>query len=108
MTSSSKPTSSPRHFAGADTPRQLRVIMALLTRPRSREAIDEIAGCSNGPDLVARLRKNGLEIPCENTPCIDRDGKEVKQGVYYFNADDKRKVRSWLIRRERAMKGEAP
>jgi hypothetical protein len=108
MSSLSKRAPSSRHFKGAESPRQLRVIMALLTRSRSRKAIDEIAGCSNGPDLVARLRKNGLAIPCENTQCIDRDGKEVAHGVYYFTSDDKRKVRNWLIRRERAMKGETP
>lgn len=93
-----------RQFIGTENPRQLRVLMALLTRPRSREAVDHVAGCSNGPDLISKLRSRGLTIPCDETPCIDRDGKEVLCGVYYFTTDDKRKVHSWLIRRDRALK----
>jgi hypothetical protein len=99
-------TSAPdkREFTGTENLRQLRVLMALLTRPRSREAVDSIAGCSNGPDLIGKLRAKGLKIPCDETPVIDRDGQEVLCGVYYFTAEDRRKVRTWLIRRERALK----
>ncbi len=43
-------------FLGTDNPRELRVIQALLTRPRRREDVDAIAGASNGPDLISNLR----------------------------------------------------
>ena len=99
-------TSAPdtRKFIGTANPRHLRALMALLTRPRPREELDRIAGCSNGPELVAELRRRGLELPCSKTPCIDRDGFEVKRGIYYLNDRDKVLVRAWLIRRDRARK----
>lgn len=97
-------SSKPAHFLGTENPRHLRVIMALLVSPRPREAIDRIAGASNGPELMAELRRRGLEAPCSKTPCIDRDGFEVKRGIYHFTDKDKRLVRAWLKRRERIKK----
>lgn len=44
---SSAPNSA--KFTGTDNARHLRAIFALLKRPRPREEIDSIAGCSNGP-----------------------------------------------------------
>jgi hypothetical protein len=96
--------SSSKKFFGTDNPRHLRVIMALLVRPRPREEIDRIAGASNGPDLMSDLRNLGLDAPCIKTPCIDRDGFEVKRGIYSFTDQDKRLVRAWLKRRERQLK----
>lgn len=95
---------SKRKFIGRENPRHLRVIMALLVRPRPREEIDRIAGASNGPALMSDLRNLGLDAPCSKTPCIDRDGFEVKRGVYHFTDKDKRLVRAWLKRRERQRK----
>jgi hypothetical protein len=66
---------SKRHFAGTDNPRHLRIINALQVRPRPREDVDRISGASNGPELVAELRRRGLDIPCNRTPCIDKDGR---------------------------------
>jgi hypothetical protein len=86
-------------FTGTDNPRHLPAIRALQISPRAREAIDRIAGASNGPELVAELRRRGLQIPCEMTPCIDRDGREVKRGVYYFTDQDQRDIRRWLKNR---------
>jgi hypothetical protein len=90
----------PRKFTGTDNPRHLRALVALLLRPRSREELDRVAGCSNGPELVAELRRRGLELPCARTPCIDRDGFEVKRGIYSATEDDKRAVRAWMRRRD--------
>ena len=95
---------SKRKFIGTNNPRHLRVIAALLTRPRPREAIDRIAGASNGPELMAELRRRGLDAPCSRTPCIDRDGYEVTRGIYHFSDQDKRLIRSWLKRLERIKK----
>jgi hypothetical protein len=82
-------------FLGTINKRHLRAIQALLVSPQPREAIDSRAGCSNGPDLIAELRRRGLEIPCQRTPCIDRDGFEVKRGIYYLTERDKRLIRRW-------------
>lgn len=98
-------STKPAYFFGTENPRHLRVITALLTRPRTREDIDRIAGASNGPDLIFALRDLGLTIPCKKTPCIDRDGFEVKRGIYYFTDHDKRLIRAWLKRRDRQRKG---
>lgn len=86
-------------FPGTRNPRDLRVIQALRVRPIRREDIDRVAGCSNGPDLVARLRRLGLEIPCSRVPAFDRDGQEVMVGVYEFTARDKRMIETWLRER---------
>lgn len=79
-------------FAGTDNPRHLRVIVALETRARKREEIDRIAGASNGPELIAELRRRGLDIPCDRVPAIDRDGKLTRPGVYHLNATDRSKI----------------
>ncbi|MBI3284499.1 MAG: hypothetical protein HYZ65_06565 [Burkholderiales bacterium] len=82
-------------FTGTDNPRHLRVIHALLIRTRKREEIDRIAGASNGPELIAELRRRGLHIPCVNTPAIDRDGRPIKYGAYSLTEDDRRKIKIW-------------
>ncbi len=51
-----------------------------------REHLDTAAGASNGPALVADLRDLGLQLPCDRVPCVDRDGREVKRGVYHLTA----------------------
>jgi hypothetical protein len=83
-------------FTGTDTPRQWRVVAALLNGPKTREEIDRIAGASNGPEIVRQLRVNGLEIFCELVGHIDRDGRPGKHGVYHLTANDRAKVRGWL------------
>jgi hypothetical protein len=97
-------SSKPTHFLGTENPRHLRALMALMVRPRPREEIDRTAGCSNGPALMSDLRDLGLDAPCSKTPCIDRDGFEVKRGIYYLTDHDKRLIRAWLKRRERKLK----
>ncbi len=87
-------------FLGTDNPRHLRALHGLLTRSQTREHIDRIAGCSNGPELIAELRRRGLNVPCERVPVIDRDGREVKRGVYNLTAADRRKIHAWLRRRQ--------
>lgn len=89
-----------RKFSGTDNPRHLRALAALMLRPRTREALDDVAGCSNAPELVAELRRRGLDIPCARVPCIDRDGFEVKRGVYSLPDPDKRAVLAWRRKRD--------
>jgi|SRR5450830_1078539 len=87
-------------FTGTDNPRHLRVIQSLMIRPRKREEIDSIAGASNGPELVAELRRRGLRFRCVRTPGIDRDGYPIKFGVYELDDDDCRAVNAWLRKRD--------
>lgn len=93
-------TARARRFAGTDNPRHLRVIHAGLVRARKREEIDRIAGASNGPELIAELRRRGLRIPCQRVPGIDRDGYPIKFGVYEFDDDDRRAINAWLRKRK--------
>lgn len=89
-------------FTGTDNPRHLRALAALQKRSMPRQSLDSEAGCSNGPELVAELRRRGLEIPCQRIEALDRDGRPCNPGVYHLTASDRRKVNSWLSQRERA------
>lgn len=95
-------TSAPstRKFIGTDNPRHLRAIAAVLRRPMPRESLDREAGCSNGPELVAELRRRGLDLPCERISFIDRDGRACRPGVYSFTARDRRLIHAWLSQRK--------
>ena len=92
-------------FLGTDNPRHLRVIQALMTRPLPREQLDQVAGCSNGPELVAELRRRGLKAPCTRTKKKDLDLFDCFPGVYHFTQQDRRNVNAW--KRERASKGQS-
>ena len=89
-------------FQGTDNPRHFRALQALLSRPIPREALDKIVGCSNGPELVAELRRRGLEIPCERIRFIDRDGKVCRPGVYSLLSTDRTFIYRWIAKRGRA------
>lgn len=100
----------PAAFLGTDNPRYLRILAALLTRARTREDIDRIAGASNGPAAIAELRALGLPrpecLPCERTPCYDRDGQEVQRGIYWLTPVGRRRVQSWMRTRDAKRRGE--
>ena len=83
-----------------DNPRHQRVLALLLQRPAKREELDRAAGCSNGPELVAELRRRGLELPCERVDATDRDGRHCKPGIYSLTSKDRRRINAWLRRRE--------
>lgn len=91
-----------RKFIGTDNPRQLRALAVLLRRPVPREQLDSVAGASNSPELVAELRRRGLELPCERIKFIDRDGKICRPGVYSLTIADRRMVYAWLAKRKGA------
>ncbi len=84
-----------------DNPRHLRVLAAALRRSLPREQVDREAGCSNGPELVAELRRRGLEFPCIRIEAIDRDGKPCKPGVYNLTSKDRSKINRWLASRQK-------
>ncbi len=87
-------------FLGTDNPRHLRVIQAVTVRPVPREELDRVAGCSNGPALVADLHDLGLELPCTRTKKLDRDMFDCWPGVYHLTERDRRRLNAW--KRERA------
>ena len=91
---------SKRNFT-TDNPRHLRAIHAFDTWPMPREHLDSAAGCSNSPELVAELRRRGLEIPCQRVADLDRDGLPIRRGVYYFTEGDRRTIRRWLATRQK-------
>ena len=86
-------------FRGTQNLRYLRALQALLTRPLPREHVDKVAGCSNGPDLIANLRDLGLGksgLLCTMVPDRDRDGSTIKRGVYSLSETGRRAVHAWL------------
>ena len=87
-------------FRGTQNPRHLRAIHALMTRPMPREHLDRAVGCSNSPDLIAELRRRGLDIPCTRIECVDRDGKPVRPGVYHLSNRDRRLLIRWQSSRK--------
>lgn len=89
-------STAPRQFAGTSNPRQLRAIHGLLQRPISRHDLDGLAGVTNAPELVAQLRRRGLELPCERIDFTDRDGIKCRPGVYRLSEADRRAITSWL------------
>jgi len=93
-------TKNPANLTSTDNPRHLRVIQALMTRPLPREQLDRVAGASNGPELVAELRRRGLDVPCTRTKKKDRDLFDCWPGVYHFSQQDRRRVNRWLTTRK--------
>jgi len=91
-----KPSSAnSAEFVGTDNPRHLRVLAVMLRRPISRQELDSVAGCANGPALVSDLRDRGLTIPCERIHFTDRDGEVCRPGVYSMTGSDRRKFHQW-------------
>lgn len=96
----SMPASMPIAEKSADTPRprkpvgltarHRRILLALLAGKCSREQIDRIAGASNGPDEILRLRRlYGLQIPCTRKGSKDRDGQAIEFGTYSLAERDR-------------------
>ena len=78
-------------------PRHRRILRALLDRQRTREEIDSIAGASNGPDEVLRIRRQfSLVIPCVRKGSRDMDGHRVEFGLYSLTEADRANARQLL------------
>lgn len=79
------------------SPRQRRVLRALLASSPgwvSREQLDRIAGSSNSPDVVMRLRgKLGQDaIEMKQVEATDRDGCACKPGRYRLSDQGRARV----------------
>lgn len=86
-------------FQGTYNLRELRALNALVERPHWREELDRIAGCSNSPALIFRLKELGLDIRCDTQTVIDRDGRKCQSGIYSLTPSAKHQVENWLMRR---------
>ena len=86
-------------FSGTANPRRLRLLAALMRRPLPRKQLDRVAGSSNGPDLVAELRRRGLDLPCHRVPALDRDNRLAHIGVYALTPIDVRLMNKTLKKR---------
>ncbi len=83
-----------KHVPPIRSQRQRRVLLALLDSPKTREQLDRIAGSSNSPDVVLKMRRRfGLELPCMLEKVQDRDGRSVERGIYSLTDTDARTVR---------------
>lgn len=87
-------------FYGPSNPRQARVLDALMTGARlTNNDVRRIAGCLNGPDVIDRLRDQGLcdatELAMDWIKCVDRDGRHVRYGEYYLTPKGAAKVQAW-------------
>lgn len=79
------------------SPRHIRAMLALLAGEQTREQIDRAAGASNGPDVIARIRKRfGLLIPCRSEIVKDRDGRKVERGTYLLDPADRPRIQALL------------
>lgn len=81
------------------TPRQHRVLLALLRASNwiSREAIDRIAGASNGPEIIRQLRERfslcrHLHLVCDRVCVVDCDGKPSHPGRYRLTPEGRAKL----------------
>ena len=94
-----EPQTKPIRF----TMRQQRVLDALMTTAGSlpRELVDRIAGASNGPSVIARLRaKLGHDaIETSLAEVTDRDGRTARPGRYRLTDEGRaRLVQGGLVR----------
>lgn len=72
------------------TPRNRRLIAALLVGPLPREEADRVAGASNSPRHIQELRnKFHLKITTKRVRAIDRDGLIAHPGVYYLEPESR-------------------
>lgn len=95
-----EPNAATSPFYGPSNPRQARVLDALLTGARlTNNDVRRIAGCLNGPDVIDRLRDQGLcdatELAMDWIKTIDRDGRHVRYGEYYLTPKGLDKVKDW-------------
>jgi hypothetical protein len=79
------------------SPVRQRFINCCLERKHSTYELQSKIGAMNVPDHAMWLRRKlNLDLPCVLKPMVNRDGKKIKTGEYFFTPDDKRKVKAVL------------
>jgi hypothetical protein len=82
-------TTTPRRSYEALSPRQARLLLAMLHRPVMRRDADRIAGATNSPDVVLHLRRMGLEIDTERLAVMNQDGNLSHVGKYHLKPESR-------------------
>jgi len=81
-------------FTGTDNPRHLRGIHALMQRPRFKNDLQAITGASNTPELVAELRRRGLETHAKKYQSLTvMDWSHTPAFIHSMNKTDARLIR---------------
>lgn len=98
LKATSQVSSASRHCdrGRARSPRYLRLLRALLRGAVTREHADRIAGASNSPGLVLQMRRDGLNVHCDQRAVIDRDGRTCWPGTYRLDPRSRRKAQAIL------------
>ncbi|WP_178861682.1 hypothetical protein [Thiomicrorhabdus cannonii] len=65
--------------------RQYRLMLAILEAPKPINALIQIVGANNVPDIVKKLRARGWQIHTLTAPVYDRDGNKVSGGSYVLD-----------------------
>lgn len=79
------------------SPRKRRLLEALLKGPVYRESADRIAGASNSPDIIRRLKNdNDLHITTHRPAQVDRDGFVTHPGLYVLERESVELARALL------------
>jgi len=82
-------TTPRRRNHDALSPRQARLLSALLVRPVMRIDADNVSGAINSPDEVMKMRRMGLEIDTERVAVPNRDGNTSIVGRYHLRAESR-------------------
>ena len=66
---------------------------ALLSQPKSTNALMDVVGTTRPPNLATDARKRyRLDLPCNIVPYIKADGSKGTYGVYSLTPQDRAKV----------------
>lgn len=83
--------------------RHMRVANALLAcRGLWRYEVDDIAGCANGPQLMADIGHKAIHWTCTRLERVDRDGRTCKPGFYELTPAGRELITSRVDKRKAA------
>jgi hypothetical protein len=75
-----------------------RMLQMLLEGGQTASALQIGAGTTHSPSGIQSLRAKGLEIPCSMITVRNRDGDEVRTGLYTLTNSDREKARALLAK----------
>lgn len=78
------------------TPKQQRILTALLNGPLTRRQAGDISGALNAPQVILELRRKGIPIVTEWQCGIDRDNRPYRMGIYSLPPTAHHQAREWL------------
>ncbi len=79
------------------TCRHIRLLKRLLAGPLPRIEADRVAGTTNAPEYISRLRHEfRLQIKTERIEVIDRDGFKTRPGIYHLEPEGRDRVEALI------------